>query len=290
MGLRRDAGLQRQFYGGKHGLFVMLEDQGQDLDHLAVAARRLEHALLQSPEGGRQFDERRAVTQGSRLALNNREIVPPVVNCCGALPFVGAGKNAVLRGKTGARVSSQWKSTTWAHVKAIGWTKLRLIARVRDKQNANHWIDFASKHNKPEIIKEVNLHLASTGKANATTSTATHLKSYKLHDDQDSTVDAAIKKAKQASGTQDDSVALENICLDYLGGHTFAHRTRAIGPTSAAKGIKDAFTEQEDLVAFVKEFDVIKLLDPIEAAAPNIEIVVTIPGDPTKAQDGCETP
>ena len=52
MGLGRDAGLQRQFDGGKHGLFVMLEDQGQDLDHLAVAARRLEHALLQSPEGG----------------------------------------------------------------------------------------------------------------------------------------------------------------------------------------------------------------------------------------------
>ena len=111
--------------------------------------------------------------------------------------------------------------------------RLDQVARVRDKQNANHWIDFASKHNKPEIIKEVNLHLASTGKANATTSTATHLKSYKLHDDQDSTVDAAIKKAKQASGTQDDSVALENICLDYLGGHTFAHRTRAIGPTRA---------------------------------------------------------
>src|SRR5271170_8102123 len=96
MGLRRDAGLQRQFDGGEHGLFVMLEDQGQNLDHLAVAARRLEHALLQSPEGGRQFDERRAVTQGSRLALNDREIVPPVVNRCGALPFMGAGKNAAM--------------------------------------------------------------------------------------------------------------------------------------------------------------------------------------------------
>jgi hypothetical protein len=96
MGLRRGAGLQRQFDGGEHGLFVMLEDQGQNLDHLAVAARRLEHALLQSPEGGRQFDERRAVTQGSRLALNDREIVPPVVNRCGALPFVGAGKNAAM--------------------------------------------------------------------------------------------------------------------------------------------------------------------------------------------------
>ncbi len=53
MRLRRGACLQRQFDRGEHGLFVMLEDQGQDLDHLAVAARRFEHALLQSPEGGR---------------------------------------------------------------------------------------------------------------------------------------------------------------------------------------------------------------------------------------------
>jgi hypothetical protein len=58
----------------------MLEDERENLDHLAVAARRLEHTLLQSPEGGRQFDERRAVTQGSRLALNDRQIVPPVEN------------------------------------------------------------------------------------------------------------------------------------------------------------------------------------------------------------------
>ena len=74
MGLRRRAGLQRQFDGGEHGLFVMLENQGQILDHLAVAARRLEHALLQSPEGRRQFDERRAIAQGSGLALNDRQI------------------------------------------------------------------------------------------------------------------------------------------------------------------------------------------------------------------------
>jgi hypothetical protein len=96
MGLRRRAGLQRQFDGGEHGLFVMLESQGQNLDHLAVAARRLEHALLQSPEGRRQFDERRAIAQGSGLALNDRQIAPPVVNRCCALPFVGAGKDAAM--------------------------------------------------------------------------------------------------------------------------------------------------------------------------------------------------
>src|ERR1700679_4174002 len=96
MRLGRRAGFQRQFDGGEHGLFVMLEDQGQDLDHLAVTARRFEHALLQSPEGGRQFDERRAIAQGSRLALNDREIMPPVVNRSGALPLVGAGKDPAM--------------------------------------------------------------------------------------------------------------------------------------------------------------------------------------------------
>ena len=46
MGLGRGAGLQSQFDGGEHGLLVVLENQGEDLDHLAVAARRLEHTLL----------------------------------------------------------------------------------------------------------------------------------------------------------------------------------------------------------------------------------------------------
>src|SRR5580698_9782877 len=41
MRLRWRAGLQRQFDGGEHGLLVVLENQGEDLDHLAVSARRL---------------------------------------------------------------------------------------------------------------------------------------------------------------------------------------------------------------------------------------------------------
>src|SRR5580692_7679482 len=71
------ASLQRQFDGSEHGLLVMLENESQNLDHLAVAARRLEHALLQGPEGEREFGERRAIAEGSRLALQDRQIVPP---------------------------------------------------------------------------------------------------------------------------------------------------------------------------------------------------------------------
>src|SRR3984885_4959616 len=96
VGLGRRASLQRQFDGSEHGLLVMLENQGEDLDHLAVAAWRLEHTLLQSPERRRQFGEGRAVAQGSRLALNDRQIVPPVVDRGRALAFVRASKEAAM--------------------------------------------------------------------------------------------------------------------------------------------------------------------------------------------------
>src|SRR5271154_1493225 len=77
--LIRRAGLQRQLHC-EHGLLVMLENQSQDLDHLAIAAWRLEHPLLRRSEGGWQFSKRRAVAQGAGLALDDRQIIPPVVN------------------------------------------------------------------------------------------------------------------------------------------------------------------------------------------------------------------
>src|SRR5271168_3374058 len=95
MGLGRYAGLQGQVDGGEHGLLVMLENQSQDLDHLAIAARPLEQLLLQRLEGGRQFGEGSAVAQSTGFALDDRQIVPPVVNRL-ALPIMGAGKDPTM--------------------------------------------------------------------------------------------------------------------------------------------------------------------------------------------------
>src|SRR6185437_1959253 len=94
--LGRRASLQRQLHGSQYSLLVMLKNESQNLDHLAVAARRLEHALLQSAEGRRHLSERRAVAQGSRFALNDRQIVPPVENGGRTLALVAAGKNAAM--------------------------------------------------------------------------------------------------------------------------------------------------------------------------------------------------
>src|SRR5579872_5563068 len=73
-------GLQRQFDGGEHSLLIMLKNEGQDVDHFAVAAWHFEYTLLQSLEGGRQFSEGGAVAQGPGLALDDSQIVPPVVD------------------------------------------------------------------------------------------------------------------------------------------------------------------------------------------------------------------
>src|ERR1700733_490480 len=94
MRLRRHASLQCEFDGSEHELLVMLEDESQNLDHLAVAARRLKHALLKSSEGG---GERRAVAKGTQLALNDRQIAPPIENARRTLSLVRAGASRPRR-------------------------------------------------------------------------------------------------------------------------------------------------------------------------------------------------
>jgi hypothetical protein len=62
---------------------------------------------------------------------------------------------------------------------------LPAIARVLNKENADHWIGIAAKHSKKEINELVKKHLVASGEAVAGGTTATHIKPFKLHDDQD---------------------------------------------------------------------------------------------------------
>ena len=80
MGLGWNACLQGHLHGQEHGILIVLQDQGKDVDHLAVTARLLEQVLLQRSEGLGQLGERRAVAQSARLALNHGQVVPPVID------------------------------------------------------------------------------------------------------------------------------------------------------------------------------------------------------------------
>lgn len=68
--------------GGQHGLFVMLENQGQDLNCLTITPDVLSMRAAAGLESWRHFSEGRIVAQRARLALNNRQILPAVVDCC----------------------------------------------------------------------------------------------------------------------------------------------------------------------------------------------------------------
>ena len=65
--------------------------------------------------------------------------------------------------------------------------------------------------------------------------------SFKVHTDQKATIDAAIEKAKSQSGTAAGTVALEFICLDFMGGASLAERLKKAGPEAAFKAIEAAF-------------------------------------------------
>ena len=61
MGLGRHACLQGHLHCSQNCLFIVMQDECQDVDHLAVSARPSQHLILQLPEGLGQFGKRRTI-------------------------------------------------------------------------------------------------------------------------------------------------------------------------------------------------------------------------------------
>ena len=80
MRLGGHACVQRQFYGTQNGVFIMVQNQRQDIDHLAVSAFLAQHVVLQAAEGFGHLDERRAIAQGPGFALDDSKIVAPIID------------------------------------------------------------------------------------------------------------------------------------------------------------------------------------------------------------------
>ena len=114
-----------------------------------------------------------------------------------------------------------------------------------DKESAHQWIGVASTHSKKKIIELVKQHLTASGGAAAGSSTATRVRSFKLHEDQAENVNAAIEKMKKLSNTTDDSTALAAICLDYVGGPTLQQRLVGLEPDVVAKTFSDVLNNSD---------------------------------------------
>ena len=85
MCLGRDALIQSQLHCPDDDLFVVMKHQSEDIGHLTITAGAAKHLILQLSEGQRQFQEGCAIAQGSRLALDDGKVMPPVVNRRGGL-------------------------------------------------------------------------------------------------------------------------------------------------------------------------------------------------------------
>ena len=80
MGLGWHALCKGQLHGDEHRLFVVLENQSEDVCHLAITAGLAQHVILQLPEGSWSFCEGRAIPKRPGLALNDSQIMSPVVD------------------------------------------------------------------------------------------------------------------------------------------------------------------------------------------------------------------
>lgn len=107
----------------------------------------------------------------------------------------------------------------WAKVKHLGWTKLKEIVPVLTLDNVDHWVALAEKQTTLQLIETVKKAQLpdDMSEADGAAKTVT-TKTFKVHDDQRATIEAALTKCREIAQTEVDTVALEYICLDYLNG------------------------------------------------------------------------
>lgn len=110
----------------------------------------------------------------------------------------------------------------WELVGHLGWTKLKELAPILTTDNVIEWVAVAEGM----TVLQLQEHIKASSKgvdsgnspdAGASDAKATTTMTFKLHEDQKTTVRDALDKAKHESATDVDSVALEYIAMDYLG-------------------------------------------------------------------------
>jgi len=131
----------------------------------------------------------------------------------------------------------------WAKVSKIGWTKLKEIAKVLTQDNVDEWVKIASEQNTITLIDTVKNALAKDApKAiEDQMSKAVTTMTFKVHEDQKATIEGALSKAKEITGTQVSTAALEFICIDYLGSISDLGRVKAWGLDKVLKLVEEAF-------------------------------------------------
>lgn len=151
----------------------------------------------------------------------------------------------------------------WDQVKHLGWTKLKELAPFLKPDNAPKLIAKAEQLTVLQLIEflakmSAGTALKGTEQDEPTTATMT----FKVHKDQRETIAEALTKAKKQGKTDVATVALELICLDYLGGGG-----KVVLPEITVEVMGEA----------MKKIGINKTLEAFEKVWPEIEMTVKVP-------------
>lgn len=128
----------------------------------------------------------------------------------------------------------------------LAWSKIRLISSIVKRETLSTWVKTAKKMTVRDLAESVKAHKNADKKALGP-SDAKAVKSliFKIHDDQEVTISEAIAKAKSLGSTDTAAVALEYICLDFIGAskQSLVAQLRQVGLQKALDSITEAYPE-----------------------------------------------
>lgn len=134
----------------------------------------------------------------------------------------------------------------WDKVKHLGWTKLKELAKILTPANVDEWVALIDGQEMTVLQLQEHIRALEAGSAPAAEdasvaaeSKKTTTMTFKLHEDQKATIREALDKAKHVSSTESDTVALEFIALDYLGGDSALKKVPTLQELMSGKSAEE---------------------------------------------------
>jgi hypothetical protein len=162
-------------------------------------------------------------------------------------------------------------NVSWEQVKGLGWTKLKELVGILTPENVVEWVEKASGMTTIQLIEHLKAEKKGGGKATeGGESLPVTTMTFKVHSDQKEVIEQAITKAKQASGTESQTAALEGIALEYLGK----------APAAPAKtggempSMLEVFQHQKEKHGSNKDALLAEIFEAFEKVFPDINLTI----------------
>lgn len=176
----------------------------------------------------------------------------------------------------------------WEDLKQVGWNKLKELVPVINNDNAQEWLAKAADPSMTVLklaaaVADAKKAIDAPADAPTEASQPVVKKTFSLHSDQQQSLQQALEKAKKASGTDVDTVALDYIMLDYLGNTEkpkVDNKALSAGLDNEAPAAAGGEITEAQVKAYLK--NVAKVQGSFKLFGelwPTIEVEVSIPDD-----------